>query len=246
MEEKHYQKTSGYLWQALLIIIGVLFIILSFALTQKADRVFATLNGLGVSLLLSGLLGFMIRVITYYKDAKYQVCDVWGIKNIYETRAIANLTINACQERARERVDIIAFGLSSWRNAKERLIDSMLAQGVEIRIITMDPDSTILEMRDKAENKTIGSTKDSIITLKKFFDQTEMRRKVKIKYHKELPLDFYFRVDDHVFVGPYLFGSESQQTITYEFEKGGEGYRYYTEYFEKLWKGKSLPSLEAK
>ncbi len=51
------------------------------------------------------------------------------------------------------------------------------------------------------------------------------------------PLDLYFRVDNHVFIGPYLYGKTSQQTITYEFGKGGNGYTYYTKYFEDLWNG---------
>lgn len=37
---------------------------------------------------------------------------------------------------------------------------------------------------------------------------------------------------------------ESQQMITYEFEKGGEGFKYYTDYFDKIWGGNSIPKLE--
>ena len=32
--------------------------------------------------------------------------------------------------------------------------------------------------------------------------------------------------------------------ITYEYEKGGEGFKYYSNYFERLWTGKSIPSLQ--
>ena len=31
--------------------------------------------------------------------------------------------------------------------------------------------------------------------------------------------------------------------ITYEFEKGGEGFEYYSDYFDKLWTGRSIPNL---
>ena len=244
MHEDSYKKISEYLWQIVLILLGGLMLGLSFVVEKEPGKIFATFNGIGVSLLLSGFLGIFMNVLFNRKDAKYKVCEEWKIKNIYASRAIANLEIDACQEKAKNRIDIIAFGLTSWRQAKEHLIDSMLQRGVSIRIITMDPNSPILNMRDKAEGKADGATKESIRQLQQFFMQTPKRKKVEIKYHQQLPLDFYFRVDDHLFVGPYIYGVESQQMITYEFEKGGEGFKYYTDYFDKLWSGNSIPKLE--
>ena len=211
---------------------------------KDSDRWFTMLNGVGVSLLLSGLLGIFMNVFFNRRDAKLEIYEKWKIINIYPSRSIANLTIDAYQEKAKKRIDIIAFGLSSWRQAKEQLIDDMLNRGVQIRIITIDPNCDILKMRDRAEGKAEGATKESILQLREFFKQTNKREKVVIKYHQQLPLDFYFRVDDHVFVGPYIYGKESQQMITYEYEKGGEGFDYYSDYFEKLWTGRSVPKLQ--
>ena len=244
MSEKWFQKLSSNLWQIVLILLGVIFGGISFAIPAESERCFATLNGVGVSLLLSGMLGIFVNVLFSKREARLDVYEKWKIANIYESRAIANLTIDACQENARKRIDIIAFGLSSWRQAKEQLIDEMLNKGVQIRIITMDPYCDVLSMRDRAEGKADGATRQSILQLQEFFNQTQKRKSVQIKYHRQLPLDFYFRVDDHVFVGPYIFGKDSQQMITYEFEKGGEGFEYYTDYFEKLWKGNSVPKLQ--
>lgn len=242
MDEKRYRIISEYLLQILLIAIGI--IIIGFSFYEKiSGKMFSTLNGVGVSLLLSGLLGIFMNVLFYRKEAKYQVCEEWKITNIYESRAIANKKIDACQELAKKHVDIIAFGLTSWRQSKEQLIDSMLKKGVRIRIITIDPDSDVLTRQDHYEGKAKGSTKETILQLREFFSKTEDREKVEIRYHNELPLDFYFRVDDHVFVGPYLFGKESQQLITYEFEMGGQGFDYYSQYFEDLWTGKTVPKL---
>lgn len=50
-----------------------------------------------------------------------------------------------------------------------------------------------------------------------------------------MTLDFYWRVDNVVYIGPYWNGYESQQTITYKYIKGGKGFKTYTEYFQKLW-----------
>lgn len=241
MKDKWYQKLSTYLWQLILILLGVFSVIASFSTSN--ERWFSTFNGVGISLLLSGLLGIFMNAFFYKRDAKLEIYEKWKIVNIYQSRAIANLTIDAYQGKAKKRIDIIAFGLSSWRQAKEQLIDTMLNRGIQIRIITMDPNCSLLNLRDRAEGKAEGATKESILQLRAFFKQTNRRKKVEIKYHQQLPLDFYFRVDDHIFVGPYIYGKESQQMITYEFEKGGEGFEYYSDYFDKLWTGRSIPNL---
>lgn len=235
MENKYYKWLSEYFGQTIVVLFGIIFLLISFFTIKGTGKWFATINGVGVSLLLSGILGFFVNVLANRRDARYKVCDDWKIKAIWHTRSEANPTIDECQRKAKERVDVVAFGLSSWRQSKDRLIDEMLARGVKIRIITMDPDNLFLGMRDRAEEKTEGYTRDTIMQLIQFFRQTEKRKSVEIRTHGELPLDFYFRVDDRVFVGPYQFGADSQRTITYEFEKGGEGFSYYTDYFEKLW-----------
>lgn len=50
-----------------------------------------------------------------------------------------------------------------------------------------------------------------------------------------MTLDFYWRVDDEMYIGPYWYGIGSQQTITYKFKKGKKAFELYEEYFEKLW-----------
>ena len=190
MDDRRDYRLSEYLWQIIVLLIGIIAIIISF-IVKDTGKVFSTINGIGVSLLLSGILGVFMNILFSRKDAKYKVCEEWKIKNIY----------------------------------------------------FLNPDNPILTMRDQAEGKPEGYTKKSIMELRTFFKKTSIRKKVKIKYHNDLPLDLYFRVDNHVFVGPYLFGKDSQQMITYEFEKGGKGFDYYTNYFDSLWNGTSTPEL---
>ena len=53
--------------------------------------------------------------------------------------------------------------------------------------------------------------------------------------YKCMTLDFYWRVDDEIYIGPYWYGIGSQQTITYKFIAGKQGFEVYAEYFERLW-----------
>lgn len=55
-----------------------------------------------------------------------------------------------------------------------------------------------------------------------------------------MTLDFYWRVDNMIYVGPYFYDEPSNQTITYGFEEGGKGFARYSDYFEKLWNNKDL------
>ena len=168
MDDRRDYRLSEYLWQIIVLLIGIIAIIISF-IVKDTGKVFSTINGIGVSLLLSGILGVFMNVLFSRKDEKYKVCEEWKIKNIYFSRTIANITVDSYQQSAKKNVDIIAFGLSSWRQSKESLIDNMLSNGVKIRIITMNPDNPILTMRDQAEGKPEGYTKKIYYGVKDVF-----------------------------------------------------------------------------
>ena len=89
MHEESYKKISEHLWQIILILLGMLMLLISFFVEKEPGKFFATFNGIGVSLLLSGILGIFMNVLFYRKDAKYKVCEEWKINNIYASRAIA-------------------------------------------------------------------------------------------------------------------------------------------------------------
>lgn len=55
-----------------------------------------------------------------------------------------------------------------------------------------------------------------------------------------MTIDFYWRIDDILYTGPYWYGTASQQTVTYKFKKGGRGFVLYSNYFEDLWNNTTL------
>ena len=55
-----------------------------------------------------------------------------------------------------------------------------------------------------------------------------------------MTLDFYWRIDNELYIGPYWYGISSQQTITYKFCEGGIGFKQYSNYFEELWNNNEL------
>ena len=56
-----------------------------------------------------------------------------------------------------------------------------------------------------------------------------------------MTLDFYWRVDDDIYVGPYWLGYLSQQTISYKFTgKTDQGFTMYSNYFDKIWNNSEI------
>ena len=135
-------------------------------------------------------------------------------------------------------IDVIAFGLRSWRDSKNKEIESLLRNGCQIRILTMDPNGANLKQRELDEKQEIGSIALTIIQLQDWANKLNSRGykgKIQIKYYDAQPLDFMFLMSNRLFIGPYEYGKGSQQTISYEFNTTGEAYKYYTEYFNDLW-----------
>jgi hypothetical protein len=61
------------------------------------------------------------------------------------------------------------------------------------------------------------------------------KNNIQLKFYDKLPLQSYYRQDDYIYTGPYLYGKPSQQTISYEYRKNSLGYEYWDSYFRFIW-----------
>ncbi len=238
---RFFKIVQEYMFQIILCLIGIIGVFVSFCISD--DRVFSIISGISVSFIASAIVAIGSLIVFRHSSKRKEVCDLWALDGIYELRQEANIPLNEYQDVMKNQIDIIAMGLSSWLNARGDKIATALRHGIQIRIITVHPDSPFLSAIDLRENKMIGTTKQSIESLIKNI-QLNYSGQIEIKFYNNLPLDMYFRVDNHLFVGPYLYGKNSQQTITYEYSKGGKGFDYYTNYFEQLWNSQTIPALD--
>lgn len=232
------------------IIVGLLVTLLGGALIVADIFWWKTSSmvwiSIGCSLIASALV---ILLNTFLVDAQINnPLDDWKLKTITSTRAEINNDCEMELERAKYRVDIVAFGLRSFRTTHtEQQILAQLKKGINYRILTMSPDSTFVSARESEENNK--NIKDSITEMIEWADKLNAknsRGKIAIKGYSSMTLDFYWRVDNVVYIGPYWNGYESQQTITYKFLKGGKGFKTYSDYFEKLWSNEKLTKFLTK
>jgi len=185
--------------------------------------------------------------IQKYKREK-ELSEIWGVNSISDKRGVMNELIDAQLDKTRNKYDIIAFGLKSLREGYNKGVENCLKRGTHMRIITVNPNSPRLNIRDKEEKKAPGSTKLSIIQLSHWVDELNKKYpgQVQIRYSDTIPTEYYCREDNYIYVGPYQYGKESQQMITMEYRNPGKAFDYYDAYFQSLWEDTEYCSKEPK
>jgi len=200
------------------------------------------LISVGCSLIATSII---TAITTYYLNDDKQarrVIDIWGLKNI-EIRSTLNIEINERLDTMTEGMDIVALGMKNLLAAKGSLIRNKINQGVNVRILTLNPESNFVKQREKEEDEPEGQIKKSINSLiewAKEVKQGDPRGQIVVKIYDGLPQDTYQRIDKYVYVGPLHYAKPSQQTISYEYKPNSKGASYYTEYFTSLWENEQF------
>jgi hypothetical protein len=173
----------------------------------------------------------------YY--SKITSAQLLGVSKAFYTRQNMNTHISELWKKPIAELDIIAFGLRSFRDAQSFRVEELLRSGLKMRILTINPNSDYVKRREIDENTMTGQIRKTIIDLNEWADKLNKKSHsengISIKYYDTLPLDFYWRQNEYLFVGPYLQGIGSQQTLTYEITGNSEIGAFYKNYFDNLW-----------
>ena len=221
----------------LLIILGILLILCDLFKYETETHLWINI---GCSLIASGLVLLLTAVCV--ERIKDDPLKSWGVKCIYPTRAKMNEDCSVSVDNAKRQIDVIAFGIRSYRDQKSKMTAKLLNKGVNFRIITMAPDSEFVRQREKEEGEVEGQISHDIKALIQWADELNKKSskgKIIIKGYRCMTLSFYWRVDDELYTGPYWYNKKSQQTISYKFVSG-KTFDYYTDYFDSLWSNNDL------
>ena len=182
--------------------------------------------------------------IEQYKSTSSNKIDEWGLEYIFKTRAEKNAKSDPLLENhSIKQLDGIAFGLRAFRTNRKKDLLKCMDNGANIRLLVMDPKSDFIKQKAYEEGVEPDSMAKSIQDLTEWvrsLNRKSNNGKIRLKYYNAMTLDFYWRLDNYVYIGPYWYGTESQQTITYEYRKGGRGFKLYSEHFEELWNNTDL------
>ena len=227
----------------IIILAGIGAILLDYFILKTAQNIWISI---GCSLLASGIVILATALLVDVKEV--DALKKWGLVKIYKTRSEKGKDSDPELDKAKKQLDVVAFGLKSFRTMHDKKIEKLLRRGIDVRILTMNPDvnNIFLTQREKEENEPPGQILNSIIGLVEWADKLNKLKftgKIIVKGYECMTLDFYWRVDNEVYIGPYCYGIGSQQTITYKFKEGKIGFDLYTDYFERLWNDKEITKV---
>lgn len=223
----------------LCLVIGLVLCLSVFISSMgKQEDIKAVLLGIGCSLIASSfVLMITARYTVRYGNVK-MLTEEWGITGIYETRQAMNVDSNIQLGKIKYNLDIVAWGLSGFRSVHDDLIRNKVHGGVTVRILCPHPDSQYVKTRSAEEGSTGEQISKNIRDLSFWVEDIQRaggrKGKIEIRYYSALPHEHYMRVDENIYVGPYHYKKLSQQTVSFSFGYG-KMYKYYTNYFNKLW-----------
>lgn len=224
-------------------LIGVILVLIGILSSTTIGPTWeAVIISVGASLIASAIVSYLTSIYIFKRKRAKDITEKWGLRTICETRAEMNTIVTGRIEKAQNHLDIIAYGLSSLRESRTPLLKRKVAHGLNIRILTVDPNCELLKQKDADENKQPGATAASIRALCKWIVELQKIQgaKVEIKFCSSLPTEVFFRVDDYIYTGPYQWARDSQRSITMEYRNLGQAFEYYKEYFDGLWKNKAF------
>lgn len=230
-------------WKSIVVslsvaLIGVLLILWDIFGIKTVSHVWISI---GCSLIASGMVIFLSALLV--DRTKYDPLDDWKIQKIYSTRAERNSEADPNIDKAKYCIDGIAFGLSSFRPMYGAKIEMCLRKGLNMRLLTMNPNGNYIRAREEEELTVEDGIKQTILDLVAWADSLNSKNykgKIVVKGYNCMTLDYYWRVDDELYIGPYWYGYKSGDTITFKFLSGGKGFQHYSNYFESLWNNPDL------
>ncbi|KAF5436924.1 hypothetical protein C5S35_06600 [Candidatus Methanophagaceae archaeon] len=164
-----------------------------------------------------------------------------GLKNVYSRRDISQ-EYSELLEKAEKQIDVLGFGLNQFREDNGDIIKSKALTGINVRFLVIDPESSIVGIRSYQEsdlggeiiNIPLKKLKHFVNEVNKTIEELGRGEKIKIKcYNAVCPM--IFRIDDTMFIGPYLHKRASRTTLTCKIEGGSEIFKQYEKHFEDLW-----------
>ncbi|WP_324041065.1 hypothetical protein [Aeromonas caviae] len=241
--------------QFLILLIGFIFVLGATIMQSDAsvpDSGASTSNwgtillSIGCSIIAVVIINFVEYQIILSEVNTLNIVNAWKLVSIFETRAKMNDETNKLLQTANE-IDIAALGSKGLISSQGDVIKRRLENGLKIRFLVPERSSHFISQREIDENATPNEINNNINRLVSWVESTKRELGLRddsivIKEYSSLPMDSIMRIDDNIFVGPFMIGQLSQLTMAYQYKKGGKGFQYYHDYFNKVWNDTAITS----
>ena len=197
------------------------------------------LISIGTSIIASGVVMLLDVLRDYFKENMLirinSIIISGGIEHLYDSRDIEKYKI--LMKDMKSSLDIAGYSLRAFYQSFENVIKEkiLVNPNITIRVLVVNPSSDFSVHRGKLENDG-NETTAFIEHIEKIERNFRGNTNVEIRRIDAHLTTMYFRIDDVVFVGPYLHKKPSKSTHTFELKKGGWLFEEYCNEFETLWK----------
>ena len=156
---KRLLRQNKTLVNVIIVLIGIVLIVVSpWLKSPYAQTIF---SGIGTSFLASGVVVLITLVLTDHTEEQENLSK-WGLEAIYLTRGEMNVSCDQYLKKCR-KLDIIAFGLRSFRDSQEKVIEKLKDQYNYSRKVRSQNDNDYFQYWDGRTD----SYKDAIEIVKK-------------------------------------------------------------------------------
>jgi hypothetical protein len=197
----------------------------------------------GVSIVSSGLVTlFYFAYPRTNIEEKYNKIIEIGLTGVYVSRDIKD-EYTKLLKNAKRNIDVLGLALNKFREDNGDIVKAKCLEEVSVRFLVMDPQSEFFEMKAREEGDIAGELvkapheklKAYVKEVNGLVESEKRGKKIEIKYYKSTPATMIFRIDDTMYVGPYLHKTISRKTCTFRLRKGSELFKQYEAHFEQLW-----------
>lgn len=198
---------------------------------------------IGVGLVTSGIVAIFYLIYPHLDIEKdYLRFRKMGLRDVYPRRDQSQEYAELLNG-AEKNIDVLGLGINQFREDNGEIVKEKALEGVLVRFLVVDPKSPITAIRSYQENDLKGETieipleklKMYVKSVNKTIDELKKGEKIRIKFYNAVPSTMIFRIDDVMFVGPYLHKISSRTTITFKIEGDTEIFKQYEKHFNDLW-----------
>nr|WP_279010689.1 hypothetical protein [Aeromonas jandaei] len=235
--------------QTVILLIAIILVLIALKLQSgPPDSVssnwYTILLSIGCSIIAVVIINIVEYQIILSEVNTIKIVNSWKLVSIFETRAEMNIETNRLLQNASE-LDIAALGSRGLINFQGDVIKEKLKKGLKIRFLVPRKDSDFISQREIDEGATAGEIKNNIDRLIEWVESTKRELslnndEIVVREYSSLPVDSIMRIDGNIFVGPFMIGKLSQLTMAYQYKKGGKGYQYYEDYFNRIWNDENI------
>jgi len=194
-------------------------------------------KSIGTSLIAGGIISFLslwYQYIQEREEEKFENISTAGLDYVYPKRDLDRY--DKLIKELSNCIDITGYSLRGFFESFRDIVIEKVRKNnrIKIRILVVDYNSVFSKEREKMEGYSEGTFKDSVKKIKFYFSKYPNNIEIR-KINFQLT-SMIFRIDNVMFIGPYLFQRPSKPTVTFELDINGWLFKVFETEFDELWK----------